>query len=127
MSGETEQRPSGWTVDTLKEYVEQRFTDQAKAVDAALTAAKQAVEKEERNSEKWRQSANEWRQSMLDREIKFASRNEVEAELKGLRAEIQSLKETRAEGIGSKQLLLLILALIGAVGTLVGIYLATRP
>lgn len=115
MSGETKSNVSPWTIDSLKEHFEQRFRDQDRA-----------IAKEEENSEKWRQNANEWRQSMLDREIKFASRNEVEAEIKAIRAEIQSLKETRAEGIGSKQLLLLILGIIGAVGTLTAIYLATR-
>ena len=133
MSGETEQSVSGWTVGTLKEYVEQRFDAQEKAVNAALVAAKQAVEKEEANSEKWRQSANEWRGSMLDRETKFASRVEVEAELKGMRAEIATLKESRADIAGGvkgrlsqQQFIIAIIALaatlmfglIGAAGTL---------
>lgn len=52
MSGETEQNISGWTVDTLKEYVGQRFADQDKAVQAALLAAKEAVLKAEAASEK---------------------------------------------------------------------------
>lgn len=123
MTGDTNKH---WTLDTLKEYFEQRFTSQEKAVDAALTAAKQAVEKEERNSEKWRQSANEWRQSMLDRETKFASRNEVDAELKSVRAEIASLRETRAEGIGSKAMVLFLIALLGAAATIFGVYIATK-
>jgi ribosomal protein L29 len=137
LSGETAKAESGWTTDTLKEYVEQRFTDQSKAVDAALTAAKQAVEKEERNSEKWRQSANEWRQSMLDREIKFASRNEVDAELKGIRSELATLKENQAAGGGEKsgrlssqQFLMMIVSLVGSLiligGTVTAIAFAIR-
>lgn len=115
MSGETKSNVSPWTIDSLKEHFEQRLLDQEKA-----------IEKEEGNAEKWRESANEWRQSMLDREVKFAQRTEVEAEFKAIRSEIQSLRETRAEGIGSKQFLLLILAIIGAMGTLTAIYLATK-
>lgn len=34
---------SDWTVDTLRELMEQRFADQEKAVQAALAAAKEAV------------------------------------------------------------------------------------
>ena len=93
MSGETEQHVSGWTVDTLKEFVsaaitaadvryEQRFlaqekavkdalTSQEKAVNAALAASEKAVFVAEQNAEKWRTNANEWRGSMNDREAKF--------------------------------------------------------
>jgi len=111
--GHTEKEPSGWQIDTLKEYVEslinaadtryeQRFlaqekavrealAAQEKAVTAALTAAEKAVAVAERNAEEWRKGANEWRGSMSDRERNFVSRPEFE-----------SLKERldRAEGIG---------------------------
>jgi hypothetical protein len=39
MSGETEANISGWTTDTLKEYVESRFTSQEKAVAAVASFA----------------------------------------------------------------------------------------
>lgn len=159
MSGETEKQVSGWTVDTLKEYVialigdtekrlieadaaaekanQQRFdaqqqgvkdalTAQKEAVAAALVAAEKAVLVAETNAEKWRMNANEWRGSMLDRETKFAMRTEVEAELKGVRMEISSLRETRAEGIGSKAMILFLIAVLGAAATAVGIFIATR-
>jgi len=42
MSGETSEKESGWTVDTLKEYVIQRFIDNQKAVDAALVSQEKA-------------------------------------------------------------------------------------
>ena len=38
---------SQWTIETLKELMEQRFIDQDKAVQAALQAAKEAVAKAE--------------------------------------------------------------------------------
>jgi hypothetical protein len=72
---------------TLKEYVDRRFDDQEKAVQAALMAAdkgvsaalasaEKAVDKAESSSEKWRASANEWRAAMGDREREFLSRKE---------------------------------------------------
>jgi len=89
---------------TLREYVEALFEAADKAVKAALAAqeretaaaflaAEKAIHKSDVNAEKWRENANEWRASMLDRETKFASRAEMEAELKATRVEIASLKE----------------------------------
>jgi hypothetical protein len=39
---------------------------------------------------------------MLDREVKFAQRAEVETELKAIRAEIHALRETQALTAGDK-------------------------
>jgi hypothetical protein len=72
---------------SLKEYIDRRFDDQEKAVQAALLAAdkgvsaalasaEKAVDKAEAGSEKWRASANEWRAAMNDRERDFLSRKE---------------------------------------------------
>jgi hypothetical protein len=77
---------------TLKEYVDRRFDDQEKAVQAALLAAdkgvsaalasaEKAVDKAEAGSEKWRASANEWRGAMSDRERDFLTRREFYAML----------------------------------------------
>jgi hypothetical protein len=91
-----------------------RDASRQKAVDSALAAAKAGIDaafassekasgKSEVNAEKWRENANEWRSAMVDREIKFASRIEVDNELKNLRTELASLKETRAEGTGERR------------------------
>ncbi len=82
------------------------------AVDAALKAAdtfntatfaasEKAVAKSEINAEKWRDNANEWRGAMIDRETKFASRVEVDNEMKNVQKEIASLKETRSQTTGT--------------------------
>jgi hypothetical protein len=170
MSGETAKSESGWSVDTLKEFVlallqqvrgelagliaasekrldaaivaaakaaQERFESQQQGVKDALTAQKEATasalvsaEKAvlvaENSAEKWRMNANEWRGSMLDRETRFAQRTEVEAELKSVRAEIASLKETRAEGIGSKAMMIFLITLLGAAATIIGIVIAMR-
>lgn len=111
----------GWTVVTLKAYFEQRFADYEKAVSAALAAAEKAVaaalaaaekarEQAQADSLAWRNNANEWRGAMEDREAKFVSRNDLdsfrnesESDRKAIRVEIQSLRESRATGIGAEQ------------------------
>jgi multidrug resistance efflux pump len=72
-------------------------------VDAAFAASEKAIGKSDQNAEKWRAAANEWRAAMQDREVKFASRTEVDNELKNLRVEMQSLKESRAETTGERR------------------------
>lgn len=71
----------------IKVYVDQRFADQQKAVEAtlaqtdlatkaALASAEKAVDKSERNVERWQTAANEWRAAMSDRERDFLTRKE---------------------------------------------------
>lgn len=91
----------------------ERHTSSQSAVTAALVAAKEqtnaafaasekAIGKAEINAEKWRENANEWRSAMMDREIKFSPRSEVENEFKSLRQEIAGLAKSRDEGMGSR-------------------------
>src|SRR5687768_8375127 len=88
----TERGEDGWTVTTLKQYVERRFEEQEKAVHAALAAAekavqaalvsaKEAVDKAEKNVETWREASNEWRGAMNDRERNFVTKSEMRANL----------------------------------------------
>ncbi len=95
MPGETKMDISGWTVDTLKAYIErlfdehdkryeQRFAAQEKAVKDALTSASIAVDKAEGTAEKWRQNANEWRGTLNDRDRLLMPRIETEQRLKAL-------------------------------------------
>lgn len=83
-----------------KTAVDAALAAQEKATNAAFLASEKAITKADANAEKWRENANEWRASMLDREVKFASRPEMEAEMKGMRAELSSLKESRDKGDG---------------------------
>jgi hypothetical protein len=105
-----------WTIETLKQHFDQRLMDQDKAVQAALAAAEKAVaaalaaaekarEQASEEAKAWRASANEWRGSMMDREIRFASREEMTAELKAVRAQLESLKESRDVGVGRSAVL----------------------
>lgn len=83
-----------------KTAVDAALAAQEKATNAAFAASEKAILKADANAEKWRENANEWRASMLDREVKFASRPEMDAEMKALRAEIAGLRESRATGAG---------------------------
>lgn len=80
---------SEWTVDTLREYTDQRLGDQQKAVDAALVAAKEAVAaalaaaekavlKAEGAADRRFESVNEFRGALADQATKFPQRIEVE-------------------------------------------------
>lgn len=97
------ERDAGWTVATLKTYVDQRLTDidkavQAalaaaeKAVGAALAAAQRAVEAAEANAKAWREGANEWRGAMNDRERSFATVKDMEV-LKQRLDEVRTMVE----------------------------------
>jgi hypothetical protein len=68
-----------WTLEALKEHFEALRVDDQRAVEAALSAAKEAVTAAEVNAERWRNSSNEWRGAMSDRERTFISRAEVRA------------------------------------------------
>ena len=97
MSGETEASVSGWTTDTLREYLIQRIDgqdralsrrmdDADKAIQAALVSAEKAVTKAETASEKRFEGVNEFRQSLADQTAAFPTRTEVTAQLEVVRA-----------------------------------------
>lgn len=121
MSGETEKQVSGWTVDTLKEYFEQRFTDQDKAVQAALLAAKEAVLKAEVASEKRFESVNEFRQQLSDQTNTFIPRPEYTAQHKALEDKVALLTDIMNQNKGGDISMNKIYAAIGAVGAILGI------
>jgi hypothetical protein len=109
-----------------QQAIKDALTSQKEAVAAALVAAEKAVLVAENNAEKWRMNANEWRASMLDRETKFASRAEMDAKFEGFNGALQSLKESRAEGVGGRSTILLLFGLISAAATLIAIFFALR-
>lgn len=89
MSGETERQVSGWTVDTLKEYVEQRFIAQEKAVQIANEA-----------SEKRFDAVNEFRGQLGDQVRTFLPRQEYNARHETLENRVSELTDrlNRTEG-----------------------------
>lgn len=93
MSGETEKQVSGWTVDTLKEYTEQRFTDSDKAISAALQAAKEAVNKAEVANEKQFEAANNVKSTFSGELSKKLERTEYNSNHKALEDKIDALTD----------------------------------
>lgn len=59
---------SEWTISTLKEHVDQRFEDQDKAVQIALTEREKAVVKAETAADKRFELLNELRQGVATKE-----------------------------------------------------------
>lgn len=71
-----------WTVTTLKEYVDQRFTQ-----------LQLAVEKAEQATEKRFEGVNEFRLTLSDQQRTFLPRAEYESGHNGLHTEVTELKE----------------------------------
>ena len=125
MSGETELRPSGWTTDTLKELMEQRFVDQDKAVQAALLAAKEAVLKAEVASEKRFESVNEFRGQLSDQTATFMPRAEAEQRTTALAEKIADLtnriNKTEGATTGSEITFGKMVTIVGVATTVIGL------
>jgi hypothetical protein len=91
---------SEWTVNTLRELMEQRFTDSDKAIQAALQAAKEAVGKAEIASEKRFDSVNEFRQSLSDQTATFIPRTEYDVQYKSLDDKVNAISKLVYVGLG---------------------------
>ncbi len=111
-----------WTVNTLKQYFEQRFDDSNRATSAALAAAKEAVLKAEASSETRFQSVNEFRNTLSDQQRNLMPRSEVEILIKSMNEKIELLKlqdvstQGRSAGVSASWGLLLgIVALVSAI------------
>lgn len=125
MSGETEKQVSGWTVDTLKEYLESLRADDQKAVQAALLAAKEAVLKAEIATEKRFESVNEFRAQLADQSNTLMPRAEYTVQHKALEDRVTDLTDRINKTDGAKQgseiTMGKIYAAIGAVGAILAI------
>lgn len=104
--------PSDWTVDTLKEHFESRFTAQEKALDAALAAqekgtaaalasADRAVVKAETAANDRFNGVNEFRGQLADQVATFPSRSEVDAQFKALADRIDVTTTNHAALLGA--------------------------
>lgn len=96
MSGETEKQVSGWTVDTLKEYLESRIDGNDVRYDQRFTAQEAATKYAQEKS-------NEFRGSLEDIGKKQMPRTEAEAIFKALGEKTESLAKTNAEKIDALQ------------------------
>ncbi len=94
---------SDWTFETFKEYIDQRFADSDKAIQAALQAAKEAVAKAEIATEKRFDAVNEFRGQLADQAATLLTRSEYDTNHKALEDKISDLTDrlNRSEGKGS--------------------------
>jgi len=148
--GQTKANPSGWSVDTIKDYVigiiderdrryEQRFEAQQtalkdalqaaeKAVGAALTAADRAVAKAEAAAERRFESVNEFRATLSDQASNLLPRAEADARFLNLGDKVESLAKSidRGEGksVGLNAGWVILLGAIGTLGVIATIVLA---
>lgn len=138
MSGETEDQPSAWTIDSLFQHVraifaehdlryEQRFQSQEanlstamiaqeKAVQAALASSEKAVSKAEVAAEKRFDAVNEFRGQLADQARDFMPRKEAELLVTALADKIEALTGTRSQGVTAA-----VGYVVGAIGALVGV------
>jgi hypothetical protein len=104
LSGETQNEPSGWTSDLLKQHydarlidlalrLDQRFNAQQAGVDAALTSAEKAVAKAEGANERRFDSVNEFRQQLNDQAATFARMDYLQQALEARDALLGSQNE----------------------------------
>jgi hypothetical protein len=90
VTGETEREPSGWTVDTLKAFedekiaalerhIEGRFDAIQRELSKAIETAATAVNKAEVATERRFEGVNEFRAQLSDQAGRFVTREELHA------------------------------------------------
>lgn len=117
MGGETEAQVSSWTVDSLKEHLEQRIDDLAARLLERQEAQDKAILKSEVQMEKRFDSVNEFRGQLADQVKTFMTRETYEVGHAALESKV-SLVENMITGIvaekrGSNNLVNGIYAFVG--------------
>jgi vacuolar-type H+-ATPase subunit H len=85
----------------VKEYIERRFNDQQRAIEAALSAAEKAVTKAEVATEKRFDSVNEFRKTLSDQAANFLQRGEYYAQHKALEEKVGAIGKMQNMMIGA--------------------------
>src|SRR5678816_4050574 len=96
MSGETEKQVSGWTTDTLKEYLESLIEGNDVRYEQRFVAQESATKYAQ-------EKANEFRGSLDDVGKKQMPRTEAEAMFKALTEKAESGAKANADKIDSLQ------------------------
>jgi hypothetical protein len=114
-------------VKSLREISDERdrrYEDRFKAMDEktslALTSSEKAVTKAETATEKRFDSVNEFRNTLKDQATTFITRPEVDAKFGAMEKDVQGLRESRSEAVGSAKAYALIMGvalLILQIGT----------
>lgn len=130
---------AGWTLLTLKEYVDTRLRSAEERVDIAFASSEKAIEKAETAHEKRLDSVNEFRGQLADQTATLMPRIEAETRINQL-AELMTLLDNRltadiagiharlnitdGQRLGSKDTTTSLYAFIGAIATLIVVAIA---
>jgi len=125
MSGETERNVSGWTVDTLKQHMDQRFIESDERLRIRITTAEAAVNKAEVATEKRFEGVNEFRKTLSDQTATFMSRLETEQRVNALAEKIVALTDrlnmSDGQEAGSKITMGRLYSTLAGFGTIISI------
>ena len=132
MPGETEEKPSPWTVDSAMAHWDSRFDDlkdllkerkeyQESAVTAALASANEANAKTERGFKERIDDGNEHRAQLKEQQQSFPTKNELSALSERVSKNELAIKEVTAVKLGSGEQMAKILAAIGAASGIMAI------
>lgn len=134
MSGETEKQVSGWTVDTLKEYVESLIDGNDKRYEQRFEAQESATKYAQEKS-------NEFRGSLDDIGKKQMPRTEAEALIKATADKAEAGQSANSDKIDALQARLdrnegrglgldagwkILIAAVGLIATLITVFFALR-
>ena len=128
MSGETEERPSGWTVDTLRILMLTCINYEARLAEERDKRYEQRFQAQESATTYMRQVTNEFRGQLADQQSTFITRTEALARAQSNAEKIDSLatridrNEGRSSGLGAGWGYLV--GAVGLVGGLIAIFFA---
>ena len=107
-----------WTIQTLKEHLEDLRKDDKQAIDAALAAAEKAVDKADEADQKHFETINERNREIDKLTITFMPRKEFDVQHKALIDKIDSLQSFQNRLLGIIAFVTIILPVI--------VYILTR-
>ena len=84
MGGETEERPSGWTVDTLRDYMQRQLDDLRRSLNERYETQSHANQELKDSYTERFANVNEFRGQLNDQVRTFMSRTEVEQMMKSI-------------------------------------------
>lgn len=97
MSGEREKNVSGWTIDTLKEHFQERFTAAHERHDAEVAAMQTALDVYRGEMERRLGELNQLRKEVTDDREQFVRREMYEPAIKEMVKEVNSLADKHIE------------------------------
>lgn len=101
-----------------KTYVDQRFSDNDKALRAALEAAEKKAEKLAAELSDYKAQANEWRGAMTDKDVRFSLNQDterIEGDVKKLQLWEAKLSGMATQADVNKAYMIAVISALGAI------------